>query len=437
MNQLMSIAAGICLAVLHSTPLFAQGNKINASPISIQTGADSSHAEGVIFEKGLNWAQVKAKAIAEKKHLFVDVYTTWCAPCKHLDAKVFPLKEVGDYFNQRFISVKLQLDKKETDSEEIKRWYAEADSLGKLYEIKSLPTFLFFDPSGELVHRMVGAGDPVPEFMARIAEAFDPEKQFYTLIKNFESSDKSDLNQIKKLALASRKASSARHAAQFADLYIKNYDKPLDVATIAFASDFNKSINGQPYKLFATRAKEVDQVMGEGYATIQVMNILMPHEYYGNTLFKEATVNWNTVEKRFKKQYGAHAEQLLSMIKVEYASDKKQYEQFAALVEKHVEKYFTSTSLDYLNSYAWTIHRHLPLGPLTQKALTWSDYVIGKEYNYVLLSTYGNLLYKLGRTKQAIHTMENMVSMVEVERKSLFERDLKKMQNGEKTWYVD
>lgn len=56
-------------------------------------------AQGINFQKG-SWAEIKAKAKAENKFIFVDAYTTWCGPCKWLSKKVFPQKKVGDLFNK-------------------------------------------------------------------------------------------------------------------------------------------------------------------------------------------------------------------------------------------------------------------------------------------------------------------------------------------------
>jgi thiol:disulfide interchange protein len=47
---------------------------------------DSS--KGIRFEHGLSWAQVKEKAKAENKYIFMDCYATWCGPCKAMDKNV-------------------------------------------------------------------------------------------------------------------------------------------------------------------------------------------------------------------------------------------------------------------------------------------------------------------------------------------------------------
>ena len=45
--------------------------------------------DGIKFEKD-NWENTLAKAKVENKIVFVDAYTTWCGPCKKMDAKTFP-----------------------------------------------------------------------------------------------------------------------------------------------------------------------------------------------------------------------------------------------------------------------------------------------------------------------------------------------------------
>jgi thioredoxin-related protein len=113
-------------------------------------------AQGIKFENGLTWEQVKAKAKEEKKYIFLDCHTTWCSFCKKMDAQVFVDPKVGDYFNDKFISVKVQFDQTKQDGPEVKSWYEDAKVLAKQYMIDGYPTFLFFSPQGTPVHRGSG-----------------------------------------------------------------------------------------------------------------------------------------------------------------------------------------------------------------------------------------------------------------------------------------
>ena len=44
-------------------------------------------------------------AKAEGKLIFIDVYTSWCGPCKMMANQTFPQKLVGDYMNKTFVCV--------------------------------------------------------------------------------------------------------------------------------------------------------------------------------------------------------------------------------------------------------------------------------------------------------------------------------------------
>src|SRR5687768_11668505 len=78
---------------------------------------------GIKWTTGLSWQQVKQKAKTENKYIFLDCFTTWCGPCKVMDNNVYPNDSVGKYFNSKFISVRVQMDKTKKDNEQIQKWY--------------------------------------------------------------------------------------------------------------------------------------------------------------------------------------------------------------------------------------------------------------------------------------------------------------------------
>lgn len=103
--------------------------------------------QGIRFLDNVVWKQVVDKAIGQKKMIFVDCYTSWCGPCKILAKQVFPLKEVGEFFNTNFVNVKYDMEQ------------PEGMALNKMYggEVKNYPTMLVVDPvSGKILHKFVG-----------------------------------------------------------------------------------------------------------------------------------------------------------------------------------------------------------------------------------------------------------------------------------------
>jgi thiol-disulfide isomerase/thioredoxin len=123
---------------------------------------NAQHKE-IIFEKTELKAAL-AKAKVQKKKVFVDCYTTWCGPCKGMDATVFKTDSVADFFNSQFINVKLDMEK------------GEGPAAGKTYKVGAFPTYLLFDENGNQIYKFVG-GMPANEFMSKIRIGINPKNE--------------------------------------------------------------------------------------------------------------------------------------------------------------------------------------------------------------------------------------------------------------------
>ena len=127
-------------------------------PGLLLTSTVSAQGTGVHFEHKLSWTEVQAKAKAENKYIFMDCFTTWCGPCRHMRDVIFPQAEMGEYFNDKFVNIEVQLDTTSKDNEQVKSWYADAHAIMKQYSINAFPTYLIFAPDGRVLHRIVGGG---------------------------------------------------------------------------------------------------------------------------------------------------------------------------------------------------------------------------------------------------------------------------------------
>lgn len=92
---------------------------------------------------------------AEKtnKYLFLDVYTTWCGPCKYMSSTIFPDKTVGDFMNAKFVNIKIDAEK------------GEGLDVAKNYSVKGYPTMLILDSKGKELGRVVGSSRTAADFV--------------------------------------------------------------------------------------------------------------------------------------------------------------------------------------------------------------------------------------------------------------------------------
>ncbi len=100
-------------------------------------------AQGITWQKG-NFESILNKAKAEKKLVYVDIFTTWCGPCKQMDAEVFTNSEVGKTFNENFICYKIDGEK------------GEGKDLVEYFELESYPTSMFLDAEWNVVLKLEG-----------------------------------------------------------------------------------------------------------------------------------------------------------------------------------------------------------------------------------------------------------------------------------------
>ena len=108
----------------------------------------------------LTLSEAVAKAKVEKKMVFVDLYTSWCIPCKMMADKVFPDLLLGEFMNERFVCVKYDADKDE-----------DGKMLVEKFSVRSYPTFLILNVNQELENQIIGGVNKPEEFQIKVEEA--------------------------------------------------------------------------------------------------------------------------------------------------------------------------------------------------------------------------------------------------------------------------
>lgn len=130
------------------------------------------NSKGIEFATG-DFKTILAKAVKENKLIFIDVYTSWCGPCKLMSKEIFPLESVGDFYNKNFICYKIDAEK------------GEGPQIKEKYDVRCYPTFLYIAPDGTLKHRF-SSSTTAAEFIRKGEVALDNKKNFAGIQQQYE-----------------------------------------------------------------------------------------------------------------------------------------------------------------------------------------------------------------------------------------------------------
>jgi len=392
---------------------------------------------GMHFEKGLSWTEIKNRAKAENKPILMDCFTTWCGPCKYMDAKVFPTEEAGAYFNDKFILAKVQLDTTKTDNDEIKKWYQDAHDIATDYKVRAYPTYLFFSPDGELIHRAVGSSVDTKTFVTRASAALDPSRQYYTLLKKYQDGNTSP-DFLKSFSLAALDAFELETAEQAGEKYLNTVADMYTKDNVEYMLKLPRKTTGKAFATVLANPSKIDEVMGKKIADQLIMNTII-NEKMPKLVSKTAPpADWAAIEAEMKDKYASYADEATSRIKVLYFQNKKDWTNFQPVVVDYMAKYGAKASPGELNQYAWTVFENCPDMNCVTQALDWSKRSFETTNNPLFIDTYANILYKMGKKDDAIQWEEKALALTtdENSKKSLGDT-LDKMKKGEKTWKND
>jgi thiol-disulfide isomerase/thioredoxin len=396
--------------------------------------ANAQQDTGIHFEHAASWQAVRAKAKAENKFIFMDAFTTWCGPCKMMAKNIFPLKEVGEFFNANYISLKVQLDTTGKDNEEIKSWYADAHAIMKDYKVNVFPTYLFFSPDGRLVHRAVGSSDAVT-FIAKGKDALDPNKQYFTLAERYKAGEREPVF-LKSLAEAAMNAYDREGISTYANAYLATQKDMLTEDNIRFLDVVTQTSKDAGFDIIAKNQAAFDKVIGEGKASSKLKGIILQEDINPVIFGSEEKPDWAKLQASVAAKYPSLADEVILNAKVIYYNNQADWPAFSAAVTGYLKKYGNKASADQLNNYAWTIFENCDNITCINHALEWSKKSVDLTNNPMFIDTYANLLYKTGKKALAVQWEEKALKLVKEKNEDTvgYAETLEKMKKGEKTW---
>jgi thioredoxin-related protein len=417
---------------------------------------------GIAFQQG-DFQAMLDKAKAENKLVFMDVYTTWCGPCKMLDRNTFSDAQVGSKFNEEFINYKLDAEK------------GEGMGISQKYGVRAYPNMLFINGQGELVHRVVGYHPPEDLLneaatAGKLAGTLKPLSWFdenYNAKKLDKSFMKTYVGQLK----AANRDNSKMLTEYFALL---SASEKTAESNVKLAAENLQQLEGSAYNILASVMKESAKyargVVQAAYSGLALAKSTTFQKAVDNKdrklLDKLITVcknlegtGANTQIAEYEAQF-AKATGDLSLVRKSTelkAADlvKKSKEELAKLDAQQFARYkqrlpantdttasqyttikeimlhaATKGAAEELNSLAAGYLENMKDQADLTKALAWSARALELDRKAIYLDTQAQLLYKLGNKPEAIKLATEAVEKANSEQKEGFQESLEKMKQG-------
>ncbi len=412
-------------------------------------------AQGIRFEQGLSWEQIKQKAKTESKYIFIDCYATWCGPCKKMDKDIYPNDSVGNAMSDQFISVKIQMDTTAKDNEEVRKWWGTAHLLRQEYNIVALPTFLFFSPDGRAVDKGAGFKN-VGDFLSMAANVTVPSKGYYVQLQKYRHG-KLDFGEMSGLAIRARELHDDDLALRIARDYMQHYLDKLDErhflekAQREFLGTFPTMIRSRDriFRLCFREPAKIDSIFTRaGWANSIVNDVITREEIKPRIDAAKAggpDPDWGSIGKAIQRKYNAdYADRNVTQAKIGWYEYKKQWQAYATSYVQFVNKYVIEDAKKnpgyshYLNNSAFEVFLYSVSKDELEKALSWVSLAIEMDQRHsatdssVMMDTKANILYKLGDRAAGTALEEKLAERSPNDKGILL--TLEKMKKGEPTW---
>jgi thioredoxin-related protein len=337
------------------------------------------------------YAEALRLAKAQNKLVFMDAYTTWCGPCKQMAKKVFTDTRVADYFNEKFVNLKLDMEK------------GEGLTAFQRYGIEGFPTLLFLNGDGDVIHKALGMQD-VNQLMELGKTALTGDQTLGAWASRYERGDREP----KFLRQYAEKLGEAydprRHI--LADAYLKTQTNWQTTENLAFIYRFTEGVESLLFGYLVKEQKAFEKKYTKDEIQLKIQDVA------GNFLYNEKqlpslekadsvlTMIYADPKERARRQLNYR------LMHARLSGDRTRYAQAAV---NYLKKY--DDRAEELSETAATFLEQIDDPKLLAKAVKWAKKSVKLEKRFLNQIVVAQLYERLGKPAKALKEAEKAIEI--------------------------
>jgi thiol-disulfide isomerase/thioredoxin len=350
--------------------------------------------KGIAFFEG-TFKDAQAKAVKEKKLLFLDCFASWCGPCKWMASHVFTNDTVADFFNKNFICFAQDMEK------------GEGLDLAKTYSVKNYPTYLWLDANGKQIQRSVGS-TTAENFISIAGNAMNPQKNLAYLKEQYVA----DNRQPDFLLMYARALSAAYDMSYqtIADDYFRAVPKEelASKENWKILLEFTPNINSFIFDYISKTPEKFDFAYGKDSVRhvlddLSLRSIDFAAQQKDSLLFRKAVTRLRRSSSKEVLTKDAIAE-------LGYFKSMKDWIHYSSFAHNYVPMYLMNDAKQ-LNAVSWTYFQRVDDKAKLEEAERWIAQSVKLEDEYYNTDTYANLLHKMGKNKEALEMTKHSIEL--------------------------
>lgn len=344
-------------------------------------------AQGIEFFNG-TFAEAQAAAKKEGKIIFMDAFAEWCGPCKRMARDVFPTKEAGDFFNENFINVKMDMEK------------GEGRDLAKIYNVGSYPTLLFLDYAGGVVYQTKGARIDAASLIKTAEQALLPSETSLALLTNKWETGERSTSFLKEYVQTQAVFKNDYNEAF--KLYIENVvkEKNNDDSFLSFVLKYTNDANSAGMKIISENKTVLKTLLGTEKFDAKILSIAA-----ASVAATKDLVDLNKAKAMLKSFKPEDYNKQTALLELKFYSAAKDWNAYDKAATKYLSKYEKNNDEAY-NKVAWNYYMNIDNVNALAKAEKWMQSAIKLNNTYANNLTQSYLLYKMEKYSLAQDAVE-------------------------------